>query len=809
MRVGTGPIRLGNRWQSGRSRALTPIPTRGGPAEQFPVVLPGVAGGAATDTRGIGKRPARHLRVGKLHYVRRQGDAERERFGTIANYGAALKVQFRRHGRWLDYLRLGVAVLLTIAAAYFGRAALKAQQGLDRGAPSGIGRLIDPVPAVVITGSLVSLMIALSTIARARADRKSDDTEERYENLFNGVPLPMLLFDAETLQIVAVNGAAIHHYGYSRAEFLAMTIRELRPADGVPAMYAILMEPPQPYQQAGGLQHRKKDGTIIDVEITRHPMRFEGRNVIAVVAFDVSDRIRAETAMRESEERFSQMTNHINETFFVVDTRTGQTLYLSPNWAEISGRPSHETNEPASWFADIHPDDRDAIATTQATVLRGEAATNVFRVVRPDGTIRWARGRSFPVRNAAGEVYRMVGVVADITELREAEARFAQSQKMEAVGRLAGGIAHDFNNLLTVILGEADQLKDALVTGSPQSSSVQEIRKAGERAATLTRQLLAFSRRQMVDPVVFDVTAAVHEMSNMCRRLIGEDIELITRFAPDTWTARADPGHIEQVLANLVVNARDAMPGGGTLTIETSNVTLDVEYVGSRSEVRPGDYVLITVSDTGTGMSDAVRARMFEPFFTTKETGKGTGLGLATCYGIVKQSEGHIAVYSELGIGTTVKVYLPRGGAAAPAALPIEAVDSLPRGGETILVVEDETAVRRIVMRLLSAQGYHVLEAKDGAEAAAITATHPGNIDLLFTDVVLPGIGGREIAERAQAQRPGLRVLFTSGYTDDMILQHRLLEKDVALLQKPFSRDSITRKVREVLDAPVAVLAGV
>ena len=664
---------------------------------------------------------------------------------------------------------------------------------------------IDPGPTVLVTGGLLALMIFGSTLARARTQRHADDTQARYYDLFNGTPIPMWLYDTETLRIVAVNDAAVTRYGYSRSEFHALTIDDLQPTDAVPIPRTELDQPLASHHEDGLWRHRIKDGTIIDVEIVAHPMRFKGRPSEMVVAHDISERRCAEAAMRESEERLRQMANHINEAFFVVELPAWQPVYVSSTWAEIWGRPMSEASNPDVWLDAIHPDDRPSGVEAQEMNRQGEPAVTVFRVVRPDGTLRRVRGRTFPVRDERGAVYRVVGVSEDITELRLAESRFAQAQKMEAIGRLAGGVAHDFNNLLTVILGEADELQRELAPDTPAAASATEIRNAGQRAATLTRQLLAFSRRQLIAPVVFDLRSAVNGLGNMLRRLIGEDIDLVMRLAADTWNPIADPGQIEQVLANLVVNARDAMTAGGTLTIETGNVTLDNEYAREIIDVQPGDYVVMTVSDTGTGMTADVRARLFEPFFTTKEQGKGTGLGLATCYGIVKQTGGHMSVYSEPGLGTTAKVYLPRGVAAPDGDLTAEP-PVLPRGGETILLVEDEVAVRRIAARLLQGQGYTLLEARNGAEAADLIASHRGNIDLLLTDVVLPGIGGREIAEQARAKRPGIKVLFTSGYTDDVILQHRLLEQHVALLTKPFSRESIARKVREVLDTP-AVLA--
>lgn len=383
-----------------------------------------------------------------------------------------------------------------------------------------------------------------------------------------------------------------------------------------------------------------------------------------------------------------------------------------------------------------------------------------------------------------------------VEELRSAQEKFAHAQRMEAVGRLAGGIAHDFNNLLTVILGETELALMAPANDAP--ASLIEIRQAGERAAVLTRQLLAFSRRQLVEPTVFSVNEMTLDLEKMLTRLIGEHIQLVSRTNAEVPTVRADRGQIEQVMVNLVVNARDAMPTGGQITIETVTVRLDATYVQTRADVTPGDYVLISVSDTGHGMSAEVQSHLFEPFFTTKERSRGTGLGLATSYGIVKQSGGHIAAYSEAGVGTTMRVYLPCVYELAEARPARE--ETLPRGSETILLVEDDPPVRATAARILAAQGYQVLEAGDGNSALA-TLTAPGpRPALLITDVVLPGMGGRELAEEVARRHPEIRILFVSGYTDDAILQHRLVDRDVTLLQKPFTASSLAGKVREVLD---------
>ncbi len=397
----------------------------------------------------------------------------------------------------------------------------------------------------------------------------------------------------------------------------------------------------------------------------------------------------------------------------------------------------------------------------------------------------------------------LLGTVFDVTERRRLEEQLLQSQKMEAVGRLAGGIAHDFNNLLTAIAGYSDLLLSELPANDARRESAVEIREAGRRAAGLTQQLLAFSRRQVLEPRVLDLNAVIAGMEKMLRRVIGEDIELTTALDPDLWRTMADPGQIEQAIVNLAVNARDAMPRGGQLTLETGNVTLDDQFASTYATVQPGPHVMLAVSDTGIGMDAALQSRLFEPFFTTKERGKGTGLGLSTTYGIVKQSGGSIWVYSEPGVGTTFKIYLPR------CEEPLAESEAPPpplttrQGTETVLLVEDEAEVRRLVERLLRMQGYTVLSAPSPAEAIS-AARAAGRIDLLVTDVIMPGMNGREMASVLAAERPRMRVLYMSGYTDAAIAQQGILEPGTAFLSKPFTPDVLARKVREVLDGPAA-----
>ena len=385
--------------------------------------------------------------------------------------------------------------------------------------------------------------------------------------------------------------------------------------------------------------------------------------------------------------------------------------------------------------------------------------------------------------------------------LRQSEERLRQGQKMEAVGRLAGGVAHDFNNLLTVITSYSDLLLEDLALDDPKRDDVGEIRKAAEGAAALTRQLLAFSRQQVLEPKVLDLKAIVTGTEKLLRRLIGEDVQLTTALAPDLGAVKADPVQLEQIIINLAVNARDAMPTGGRLTIEAANVEMDEVYVRSHAPARPGHYVMLAMSDTGIGMDEQTKARIFEPFFTTKERGKGTGLGLATAYGIVKQAGGFIWVYSEPGRGTSFKVYLPRVDEPVEPAVARTATAEPGRGTETVLVVEDAASVRMVTRQVLERYGYAVLEAPNGDTALRLAAKHHGPIHLLLTDVVMPGLSGRQLAEQLAQLRPDMKVLYVSGYGDSAVVHHGILEAGVAYLQKPFTPESLARRVRDALDA--------
>jgi PAS domain S-box-containing protein len=477
-------------------------------------------------------------------------------------------------------------------------------------------------------------------------------------------------------------------------------------------------------------------------------------------------------------------------------------VYSNPAFEKITGYPRAEIQGRNCRFLQGPGTDPAAVDKVRAAIREKRPCLVELLNYRKDGAPFWNALSVAPVFDNGGALSHFVGLQTDVTSLKNLEQQLRQAQKMEAFGQLAGGVAHDFNNLLTVILGYSELMLASLPVGDPSREPIQEICNAGERAALLTRQLLAFSRKQVVEPQVLDLNSVVAGMEKMLKRLIGEDVELTAVPAPGLATVKADPGQVEQVLLNLAVNARDAMPQGGKITIETANVDLDEGYGQSHAEVVPGRYVLLAVSDTGCGMTEQVKAHIFEPFFTTKEVGKGTGLGLATVFGIVKQSGGHVRVYSEAGHGTTIKVYLPSVAEAVPAVQSIVEPEPARSAGQTILLVEDEKAVRAMTALALRSKGYTLLEAANGEEAVLLGEQHTGPIHLLMSDVVMPRMGGRQLAERLTSQHPEMRVLFVSGYTDDAVVRHGVLRAEVAFLQKPFTMDALHRKVQKILDGP-------
>jgi len=502
------------------------------------------------------------------------------------------------------------------------------------------------------------------------------------------------------------------------------------------------------------------------------------------------------------DELFYLIGEHADDMIAVV-TVDGRRLYNSPSYQKVLGYSAEEL-ERTSAYEQIHPDD---LAAVQAAALEarttGVGRRLEYRIRHKNGDWRVLESTASAVRDKEGKVEKLVIVNRDITERRDLERQLVLSQRLEAVGKLSGGIAHDFNNLLGVIIGYSEALQESIQSDNPLRDAVDEIRKAGQRAATLTQQLLAFSRKQVLEPKILDVNAIIADMQKMLHRLIGEDVAL--KFEPDAelGNVKADRGQLEQVILNLAVNARDAMPRGGELTISTSNVELTQKDTLQHRYVIPGQYVMLKVSDTGIGMDAQTQSHIFEPFFTTKEKGKGTGLGLATVYGVVKQSEGYIWLESAPEKGTTFLIYLPRAKGAVESALLEHGRTQRSGGTQTVLLVEDEPSLRKLTRKSLVDMGYLVLEAGNAEEAIKVTAASGGAIDVLLTDVIMPGMSGGELAKKLSAEFPAMRILFMSGYTDGAIEVRGNLKAGLVVLRKPFTRDALLRAIENAIASPV------
>lgn len=648
---------------------------------------------------------------------------------------------------------------------------------------------------------------------RKQAEAALRESEERYRHLFNsmldGFALHEIICDEAgqpvDYRFLEVNPAFEKLTGLRADDTVGRTVLEVLP--GTEAywidLYGRVALTGEPVHFEN--YHRELDKHF---EVTAFSPK---HRQFAVIFEEVTERVRVEAErerllaqIREQARRMQQIMDTVPEGVLLLDA-DGCVVLANPlgrkdlealadakvgdTIGQLGGRPLAEllTAPPEGLWHEV------AVGRRSLQVIARPIQT---ASAPPQGVAGTGEALAMHEEQSGGWVL----VVRDVTQQREIERRVQQQERLAAVGQLAAGIAHDFNNLLTAINGFADLILLESSPGDPLGELAQKIIDSGQRAADLVRQLLAFSRKQIIRLQVLDLNTVVEDVQSMLRRIIGEDIQLTTTLAPGLWRVRVDPTQIEQVIVNLAINARDAMPGGGGLTIETANVILDEGYSASQMEVRPGDYVLLAISDTGVGMSQEVQARIFEPFFTTKEKGQGTGLGLASVYGIVKQSGGHIWVCSEEGGGTTFKIYLPRAGeVAAPSPRP-DTGRGVPTGDETILLVEDNPEVRDLARRVLRAQGYTLLEAQNGQQALRLAAGHPGPIHLLLADVVMPGMSGRALAEQLTAAHLDLKLLFMSGYADEAIAHHGFLSANVAFLHKPFSPADLARKVRAALD---------
>jgi two-component system, cell cycle sensor histidine kinase and response regulator CckA len=634
---------------------------------------------------------------------------------------------------------------------------------------------------------------------RIDSERSLRQSEASFHLMFAANPLPMWVFDKLTLRFLEVNDAAVEHYGYPRAEFLQMKVTAIGSDEETKRLMDILDRGHPSSTPAGLWRHRIKSGAEIEVDIRSHPIDFNTRPGVLVVAQDVTERTRAERALRESEMRFRGVFE--NAPYGIARaTPRGRVIYANPALLRMLGYQSLSDLKRIDLLEDTFrlPTDRQEFLEEVRTKGRAEGE---FEWKRPDSKFITVRLNARLARDNPEREEQLEINAEDVTESRALAKQLRQAQKFEAFGQLAGGIAHDFNNMIGAILGWADLGLDETSPEAKLHNRFEKIKQQGLRAAALTRQLLAFARRQILEPRDMDLNQSVVETLSLLEKVIGSNIEISATLAPDTAVVRADPTQVEQVIMNLCLNSRDAMPNGGKLMIDTRNAQLEQDYSRLHAQAHPGNYVLLTVTDTGAGMDSATLDRIFEPFFTTKEMGKGTGLGLATVYGIVKQHGGFACVYSELGHGTSFQVFWPVSASVVIAPPPKDELPAVKGGSEVILIAEDHEGLREIARETLDLLGYRVMLARDGEEAVQEFRRHRDEIQLVLLDVVLPKLSGPEAYAQMCLDKPGIPAVFATGYSADHTLIADMSSRGIPVLQKPYSPRDLARKVREALDA--------
>ena len=654
-------------------------------------------------------------------------------------------------------------------------------------------------------GKVIGILgIARDITKRKKAEEALRNSEEKYRTILENIEDGYYEVDIAG-NFTFLNDSFCRIYGYPREELIGMNDRQYTDQENAKKLFQTFNRVYRTGESAKGADWEiiRKDGMKRNIEASASLIKDSSGNRIGFrgLVHDITERKQAEEQLR----KLFRAVEQSPATVMITGT-DANIEYVNPKFTQLTGYTLEEVigkNPRILKSGETPPEEYKLL---WETITSGREWRGEFHDKKKNGDLYWESASISCIKNPEGVITHFVAVKEDITERKRAEEERAalqdqlrQSQKMEAIGRLAGGIAHDFNNLLTVIKGYSQLSLNETKENDSLRENIEEIKKASDRAGDLTRQLLAFSRRQIMEVKVLDLNALLQNLDKMLRRIIGEDIELVTSLGENLGTVKADPGQIEQVVMNLAVNAKDAMSKGGKLIVETANVELDDSYARAHVAVTPGPYVMIAVSDTGTGMPPEVRDRVFEPFFTTKGKGKGTGLGLSTVYGIVKQSGGNIWVYSELGQGTTLKIYLPRVDEPAEKLKAQVVGEELHRGSETVLIVEDDKEVRKLAVRILKRQGYTVLDGSYGAEAFNVCRQHKGPIHLLLTDVVMPGMDGRALSESLSQLHPEMKVLYMSGYTDDAIIRHGVMEKGMNYIQKPFTVSGLINKVREVL----------
>lgn len=647
-------------------------------------------------------------------------------------------------------------------------------------------------------GSAVTQALEQCRLRRERAQMDSflRQSQNDFRLLFEANPMPMWVYDQETLRFLAVNDAAVQHYGYSREEFLGMTIKDIRPAEDVPGLLASISAGSTADMIAtAAWKHRKKNGEVIFVEITPHEFMFGGRPARLILANDVTVQRESVLALSESEQRFRQLAENIAEVFWMVDPVSKKMLYVSPAYEEIWGRSCESLyRDPLDWTHSIHPEDRGRVIEAARKVHLPGGYDETYRIVRSDGTLRWVRDRSFPIKDAAGRVYRIVGTAQDITDWRKLEEQFRQAQKLEAIGTLAGGIAHDFNNILGAIVGYVELTKMTLVDNTTGEHHLDMVLQAAQRAAALVRQILAFSRQQDQQRVSVQLRQVVAEPIKLLRATIPTIIEFDVSLAADLPIVQADPTQVHQIVMNLCTNAAHAMRDRpGRLSVKLEKFLMDARQADVGVRLKPGLYVRMTIGDTGCGMERAVQDRIFEPFFTTKAPGEGTGLGLSVVHGIMQSHEGAIAVQSQPGQGTQFHLYFPADGSAL---MEVQSPDrpEIQRGaGERVLFVDDELPLTQLADAVLDTLNYRSTSVCNAVEALQLVRANPQAFDVVITDLSMPGMMGTDLAAELLAIRPDLPIILTTGYTAKLtpdIVQAMGIRE---LLLKPFTLHSLGR----------------
>lgn len=672
----------------------------------------------------------------------------------------------------------------------------------------GVERVIHERAEIVRDEKTGHPMTLVGTAHDVTENRRMDavlrQSREDFRRLFEANPMPMWVYDQETFRFLAVNDAAVRHYGYSRDEFLGMTIKDIRPPEAVPVLLKVLSErergPAAGQTTSGVWQHRKKNGELIYVEITFHTFPFQGRPAELTLANDITAQRESVQALRESEERFRQLAENITEAFWITSPSKDKMHYVSPAYETIWGRTCKSLyRDPANWFDAIHPEDRERVTEASRKQSFGNYH-EIYRILKPDGSLRWVRDRAFPIKDAAGRVYRIVGTAEDITEWRKLEEQFRQAQKLEALGTLAGGIAHDFNNILGAIIGYVELTKMGIQQNLIAHRHLDMVLQAAQRAAALVRQILAFSRQQEQQRVSVQLNQVVAEPLKLLRATIPTLIEFDVSLDADLPIVQADPTQVHQVVMNLCTNAAHAMRDRpGRLGVKLEKLLIDARRPELGVNLKPGLYVRLTISDTGRGMDSATMERIFEPFFTTKSPGEGTGLGLSVVHGIMQSHEGAVAVHSQPGEGTIFHLYFPADGTSALESNTPERPDVPCGAGQRVLFIDDELPLAQIAQSVLETLNYQVTSTVDALEAIELVRKDPQAFDLVITDLSMPRIMGTDLAAELIAIRPDLPIILTTGYTAQFTPEIARTVGVRELLLKPFSFHSLGFAVHRVL----------